>query len=114
MTNAARRMQSGGHFMEERAMNIADIEDLFDLGTIAVTRGVGDALTFEDVLVALYRHSTGDWGELSQHDEWENRRALAFDEGRLFSRYVLPGGVVFYVITETDRTVTTVLLAEEY
>ena len=59
------------------------------------------------------RHMAGDWGELDEHDWKENEAAL--EHGfRLFSRYVTPGGTKFYVITEHDRSVTTILLPEEY
>ena len=89
-------------------------EDLFPLGMVVVTSGARDALAPEDVLLAIIRHACGDWGTLCREDREENARALR--EGlRLFSSYERDDGERrFYVITEADRSVTTVLLPEEY
>jgi hypothetical protein len=85
----------------------------FPLGTIVITRGASVGLTQDDVLRSLVRHASGDWGDLDEHDWRENEAAL--EHGfRLLSRYVSKGGVVFWIITEHDRSVTTILLPEEY
>jgi hypothetical protein len=70
-------------------------------------------LTNLDVLTALGRHVRGDWGDVDD-DDWEaNERALK--EGtRLLSVYRSAGGVNFYVITEWDRSLTTILLQDDY
>ena len=62
---------------------------------------------------ALRRHATGDWGELNTEDRLANENALLRGH-RLFSAYHSAAGVKFYVITEWDRSVTTVLLPEDY
>lgn len=77
------------------------------------TRGALHELTHDEILSALQRHSCGDWGELGRQDKLRNERALR-DEGRLVSVYVSLRGNRFYVITEADRSVTTVLLPSEY
>jgi hypothetical protein len=60
----------------------------------------------------LARHATGDWGELCAFDRRQNEIALR--EGyRVLSSYDIPAGRV-WVITEPDRSVTTILLPEEY
>ncbi len=60
----------------------------------------------------LARHATGDWGELCAFDRRQNEIALR--EGyRVFSSYETLAGRV-WVITEADRSVTTILLPEEY
>jgi hypothetical protein len=60
----------------------------------------------------LARHATGDWGELCAYDRRQNEIALR--EGyRLLSSYEVPAGRV-WIITEADRSVTTILLPEEY
>jgi hypothetical protein len=60
----------------------------------------------------LARHATGDWGELCAFDRCQNQIALR--EGlRIFSSYEMPAGRV-WIITEADRSVTTILLPEEY
>jgi hypothetical protein len=60
----------------------------------------------------LARHATGDWGELCDFDRRQNEIALR--EGyRIFSSYEMTTGRV-WIITEADRSVTTILLPEEY
>ena len=89
------------------------METTFPLGRCVITAGASDVLDASDVQSALDRHARGDWGELDEHDRQENERGLA--QGlRLFSRYSAASGKVFYVITEHDRSVTTVLLPEDY
>jgi hypothetical protein len=59
------------------------------------------------------RHARGDWGDLSSEDKLANKRAL--EEGtRLLSAYHLKTGQKIWIITEWDRSATTVLLPEEY
>jgi hypothetical protein len=60
----------------------------------------------------LARHATGDWGDLCAFDQRQNEIALR--EGlRVFSSYEVPVGRV-WIITEADRSITTILLPEEY
>lgn len=73
-----------------------------------------DALHAGDVAAALARHFAGDWGELCPDDRAENERAVRADGLRLFSVYRDRHGTCFYVITEADRSATTVLLPEDY
>ena len=61
----------------------------------------------------LARHVIGDDGNLDEHDKQANREAIEHG-GRILSSYILAGGEKLYVITEDDRTVTTVLLSDEY
>ena len=89
------------------------METLFPLGQCVITANAKDTLHPEDVKQSFDRHARGDWGELCQHDWKENEVALA--QGlRLFSRYKDRAGTYFYIITEHDRSVTTVLLPEDY
>ena len=60
----------------------------------------------------LMRHVNGDWGDLDDEDKQANERALE-DGTRLMSAYSI-GEARFWVITEWDRSVTTILLPEEY
>jgi hypothetical protein len=60
----------------------------------------------------LARHATGDWGELCAFDRRQNEIALR-DGYRVFSSYNVSAGRV-WVITEADRSITTILLPEEY
>jgi hypothetical protein len=87
----------------------------FQLGTIAATPGAIACLeackTGPERL--LRRHVIGDWGELCQEDVKENERSVAHGL-RLLSSYSMPNGQQIWVITEADRSVTTLLLPEEY
>jgi hypothetical protein len=89
-------------------------EGRFPLGHLVITPGALERLTAGEIQLALNRHARGDWGELPEEDAAENQRAL--EQGyRLFSAYRSEDRKTrFYVITEADRSVTTVLLPEEY
>lgn len=90
-----------------------DEHSLFPLGRVVVTNGIMDTIPPEDVLLGVQRHSQGDWGELCGHDWQENE--LSLKEGfRLLSSYRTGDGTKFWVITEHDRSYTTVLLPAEY
>ena len=85
----------------------------FELGGCHITSNARAHLTQDDVLRALRRHQGGDWGDVNQHDRQANE--LALKEGsRLVSVYHSATGVKFYIITEADRSMTTVLLPEDY
>ncbi|MFL9959571.1 hypothetical protein PQR02_00140 [Paraburkholderia sediminicola] len=61
----------------------------------------------------LLRHVSGDWGDLSESDRQQNE--LSVEAGlRLLSSYVMPGGQTVWVITEWDRSTSTILLPEDY
>ena len=85
----------------------------FRLGHIVTTPNARSQLTEEDILAGIQRHQAGDWGELDAHDVNENEHALKHG-GRLFSQYHSDAGLKFWVITESDRATTTVLLPEDY
>lgn len=83
------------------------------LGRLCATPGVLEQIDNVDVVAALRRHARGDWGDLCDDDKRANNEALR-TEGRLLSSYLSRKGVKFWIITEADRSVTTVLLPEEY
>jgi hypothetical protein len=85
----------------------------FPLGQLFATPGVLAEVCATDISSALARHSMADWGELTQEDIDENNRALK-EGSRLFSAYCSTSRVKFWIITEWDRSVTTVLLPSEY
>jgi hypothetical protein len=89
---------------------------LFPLGQIVATPGALAALekAGQTPLDFLSRHVRGDWGELDEHDRKENE--LSLKRGfRLLSSYRLSSGdTKVWVITEADRSVTTLLLPDEY
>jgi hypothetical protein len=61
----------------------------------------------------LVRHLAGDWGDVDEHDRRENELSLQHC-WRILSAYRMSNGTRFWVITEADLSVTTVLLPEEY
>ena len=83
-----------------------------------MTRGVADRLAddsnfAEFVLESLLRHTNADWGDLSEEDKQENEFSLKHNL-RLLSAYERDGLPKIWIITEADRSVTTVLFPEEY
>lgn len=85
----------------------------FPLGRLVSTPNALASISHPELLAALHRHATGDWGEVDEHDRKENE--LSLKEGfRLLSVYRTTHGVKFWIITEADRSVTTVLLPEDY
>jgi hypothetical protein len=84
----------------------------FPLGQVAISANASLRLSTEEVIAALRRHGTGDWGDLCPEDALANDTALD-SGGRLFSAYG-QGETRFWIITEADRSVTTVLLPEDY
>ncbi len=88
---------------------------LFDLGQLVATPRALVALekSGQNPMDFLSRHVTGDWGELSEDDRRENQFSL--ENGfRLLSSYRTTAGENIWVITEADRSHTTLLLPEEY
>jgi len=87
----------------------------FSLGTVVATPGAIDALAKSNQTPAdfLTRHVRGDWGDLDEEDRHLNDEAVK-DGIRIFSAYHTAKGVKVWVITESDRSSTCILLPEEY
>lgn len=97
----------------------------FPLGRIVATPGALEAITRAMLrtdpgaagvgLAARYlvRHGTGDWGDLTPDDQDANEHAVTAGE-RILSAYNMPGGERLWIITEADRSATTLLLPSEY
>jgi hypothetical protein len=87
----------------------------FPFGQVVATQGAVAAFeqSGEHPLMYLQRHTHGDWGELEAEDAAENEFSLV-NGLRLLSAYTLKDGTRIWVITEADRSVTTLLLPEEY
>ena len=90
-------------------------QPLFDLGQLVATPGALTALekAGQNAMEFLSRHVTGDWGEVPEEDQKENQYSLTH-RLRLLSSYRTNANEVVWVITEADRSVTTLLLPEEY
>lgn len=87
----------------------------FELGQVVATPGALAALERLEVNAAdlLRRHARGDWGQVPPEDAVANDQSL-IDGLRVLSSYPMTDGTRIWVITEADRSVTTLLLPEEY
>lgn len=85
----------------------------FALGEVVATAHAMATLTNIDMQLSLQRHVTGDWGKVGKEDRQANEQAL-LNGTRLLSIYESSKGVKFWIITEADRSATTVLLPEDY
>ena len=100
--------------------NEENIRPPFPLGRVVMTTNLqaklqgADPACWEAELIGLIScHVSGDWGDLNEEDKRQNDQAL--DRGfRIFSAYETGSGVKIWIITEADRSVTTVLLPEDY
>ncbi len=93
----------------------------FSLGQVVATPGALAALqrSGENVAVLTDRHQRGDWGDVPPEDAKLNDEAIAHEgnpeqQGRVLSSYRTSAGERLWLITEFDRSVTTLLLPEEY
>lgn len=89
----------------------------FSLGQVVMTRGIAEELKHSKafakfVTVSLSRHANGDWGEMCEEDKQTNEEALVNGD-RLFSAYE-KGDWKIWIITEWDRSYTTILFPSEY
>jgi hypothetical protein len=88
----------------------------FSPGRIVATPGALSALerAEQDPSEFLWRHVHGDWGDMSEDDKRENDLAVKAGWLRIFSAYQTTEGERLWVITEADRSATTLLLPDEY
>ena len=88
---------------------------LFSVGRCVATPNACEMLSALGVSPQelILRHQHGDWGELAEEDEVANLLALC-SGGRLLSAYAVVPGEKVWVLTEADRSVTTVLLPDDY
>jgi hypothetical protein len=85
------------------------------LGRLLATPAALEALRAANLSVSdlLARHLNGDWGDLREEDRRQND--LALETGlRILSSYALPGNAKVWVITEWDRSATTILSPDDY
>jgi hypothetical protein len=99
--------------MKVMPMTFNPLSGKFPLGQTVITANAHERLTQDDVLGALKRHASGDWGDLCEEDRQENELSLR-DGFRILSVYYSVAGEKFWIITEADRSVTTVLMPEDY
>ena len=90
-------------------------QPLFPLGRIVATPGALAAIEAAEQSLDefIHRHHTGDWGDLEEEDIRENEFSLK-NNLRLLSAYHIKGKIKIWLITEADRSVTTILLPDDY
>lgn len=91
----------------------------FQFGNIYMTDGINSAAQengkfCQFVEKALERHLTGDWGDLAEEDKALNDSAVANGDDRIFSSYKFNDHTKVWIITEWDRSATTILFPDEY
>ncbi|HEY3783052.1 MAG TPA: hypothetical protein VGL56_18390 [Fimbriimonadaceae bacterium] len=89
------------------------INSFFSLGQIVATATALEQLSMDDMYAALRRHARRDWGDVCSDDQAANDEAV-INEGRILSVYHGGDGVRFWIITEWDRSITTILLPSDY
>ena len=93
-------------------MLLITVQSKFPLGQIVITPNALTTINTEDINDGLRRHASGDWGKICPDDAEQNNEALQIGE-RLLSAYG-EGRRTFWIITEADRSVTTILMPEDY
>lgn len=85
----------------------------FPLGQVVATTRAMFSIPSHEMLKGLARHSQGDWGDVCPEDQAENEFSL--EKGfRLLSAYHTAQGLKFWIITEGNRSATTILLPDDY
>jgi hypothetical protein len=85
----------------------------FSIGQLVATPGALAVLAHEEVFTLIERHRAGDWGDVRPEDWAANDQAL-LDKRRIFSAYTTACGDRIWIVTEWNRSFTTILLPEEY
>lgn len=85
----------------------------FELGQVLITPGAHDDLELKDVASCLVRHASGDFGDVCTED-WELNEESVESGERILSSYHDRNSVKFWIITEWDRSATTIMLPSEY
>jgi len=100
---------------DESAVRVQRNPVSFPLGQLVSTPGAIEAMTRagQNPVQFLDRHRAGDWGEVNAEDWSINDRAV-IDGDRILSAYTLKTNTRVWIITEADRSVTTILLPQEY
>lgn len=92
----------------------------FEIGRLLATRGVQDKMNESQMFFAFVRDAFGryqkyDWGELCDEDKEQNDDAVKRGEGHIFASYNYPPDKSrVWIITESDRSATTILFPDEY
>jgi hypothetical protein len=93
-------------------MTTASKRTLFNLGQIVIAANAAVVLEPLDILYGILRHASGDWGTICPHDAALNDEAITAGD-RIVSAYGTEERS-FWIITEADRSATTILMPEDY
>ena len=85
----------------------------FRLGHIVATPNALKLIPEDEIFAAIKRHQAGDWGDLCTEDRQTNDQAVVLGL-RILSSYLSKAGERFWIITEGDRSATTILLPLDY
>lgn len=94
-------------------MSVIAVNPRFNPGRLMITRNAKEVLPRAEINAAIERHLHGDWGDVCKSDGKLNDDAL-HNGDRIFSVYHTSDDVKFWIITESDRSATTVLLPSDY
>jgi hypothetical protein len=86
---------------------------VFTLGRVVATPNALGIMKEEEITTAIQRHQSGDWGDVSEEDRAANDQAMV-QGTRILSAYHAENGTRFWILTEADRSRTTILLPEDY
>ena len=94
----------------------------FEMGRLVMTTALQEDLKKSDtekgwhdeINLLVSRHLSGDFGDMDDHDTDQNKAAIESGEDRVFSSYTTNKGIKLWIITEWDRSITTVLRPEDY
>lgn len=91
----------------------------FELGRVVITRGLNNLIENSENLRnelngALSRYFNCDWGDTCEDDKVLNDAAVKNNNDRIVAKYVLSNDIKIFIITEADRSYTTIMLTEEY
>ena len=91
----------------------------FELGRVVITRGLNNLIENSENLRnelngALSRYFNCDWGDTCEDDKVLNDAAVKNNNDRIVAKYVLSNDIKIFIITEADRSYTTIILTEEY
>lgn len=91
----------------------------FELGRVVITRGLNNLIENSENLrnelnSALSCYFNCDWGDTCEDDKVLNDAAVKNNNDRIVAKYVLSNDIKIFIITEADRSYTTIMLTEEY
>ena len=94
-------------------MQLERITKAIPIGRLVMTLNAKRSLSIPDINAAINRHANCDWGDVCKED-WDINNDAVQHGDRLLSVYHDTNGIKFWIITEWDHSVTTILLPEDY